>query len=226
MSHALPPLLALGYLLAAQLAVFLRSDGWALVAGLLLGLLILSPGLLRGRPLAWLALLLLAAGLLWLQSRSLGLLPLYAPPVLLNLFLAWLFGHTLRGGRAPLIERVIRAMGAHPEPIDPAILSYARSLTRAWTIFFVALALLNLGLAMIASPNGLLLTAGITPPLTLPQSGWSLFSNALNYLLVGAFFVIEFAYRKRRFAVPYRNLADFFRQMARLGPAFWRNVAR
>ena len=37
----------------------------------------------------------------------------------------------------------------------------------------------------------------------------------------------EFQYRKRRFPRrPYRNAAGFARQMAALGPAFWRDLLR
>jgi uncharacterized membrane protein len=223
LSRVLPPLLAIGYLLAAQAAVFLHSDAYALVAGFLLALLMLSPALAGRRAWAWLLLVALAAGLLWLQWQSLGLLPLYAPPVLLNAFLAWLFGHTLRGDAMPLIERVIRAMDVHAEPLDPEIVRYARQLTGAWTVFFVAMGTINLVLALLASPGGLLLTAGLVPPISVPQSAWSLFANLLNYVLVGVFFVVEFAYRRRRFAdLPDRNLADFCRRLARLGPRFWR----
>jgi uncharacterized membrane protein len=223
LSRLLPPLLALVYLAAAQAAVFLQSDSLALLAGFALALLVLSPALIAGRAGAWLVLIALAAGLFWLHRQSLGLLPLYAPPVLLNAFLAWLFGHTLVGARRPLIERVIRAMKVHPEPLDPAIAAYARRLTLAWTLFFIAMGTISLLLALFAEPGGLLRAAGLVPPFAVPQAWWSLFANLLNYLLVGVFFVVEFAYRRRRFDdLPYRNLGEFVRQLARLGPGFWR----
>ena len=56
--------------------------------------------------------------------------------------------------------------------------------------------------------------AAITPPVTVPQEWWSLFANLIGYLIVAAFFVIEYAYRRRRFPrQPYRNMLDFLRRM-------------
>jgi hypothetical protein len=48
----------------------------------------------------------------------------------------------------------------------------------------------------------------------VPLGWWSLFANLIGYLLVAAFFLIEYAYRGRRFPQqPYRNLFDFLRRM-------------
>jgi uncharacterized membrane protein len=222
----LPPLLALGYLALAHAAAISASPGLALAAGALLLLLVTFAGLLARRPWAFAVLAAGALLLAWLHERALGVLPLYAPPVLLNLFFAWLFGHTLRRG-PPLIERLARAMSVHVEPIDPALLAYARRLTLAWTLLFLLLAAVNLGLALLARPDGLLLAAGIEPPLTVSQGLWSLFANLLNYVIVGLFFVLEFAWRKHRFAdLPYRSFAEFCRRMARLGPDALRLLAR
>jgi len=111
--------------------------------------------------------------------------------------------------------------------VAPALLAYARRLTLAWSLLFVLLALLNLLLALLAVPHGLLASAGLPPPWGVPQAIWSLFANLLNYLIVGMFFVAEFAYRRRRFRdLPYRTLAQFVRGLAALGPAFWRGIVR
>ena len=225
MIRLLPALLAPGYLLLAHAAASSDGNGLALLAGLVLSLMLLWPGLQARRIRAWAALLLLAAGLLWLQRQSLGLLPLYAPPVLLNLFLAWLFGHTLAEGRTPLIAQFMHAV--HPPPVAPALLAYARRLTLAWSLLFVLLALLSLVLALLAVPQGLLASAGVAPPWPLPQTLWSLFANLFNYLIVGMFFVAEFAYRRRRFRdLPYRTLPEFVSGLAALGPAFWRRIVQ
>ena len=101
---------------------------------------------------------------------------------------------------------------------------YTRGLTTIWTVVFIAMALINLALALIASPGGLLARAGIDSAWSISDSQWSWFANWLNYGLVGAVFAIEFAYRKRRFPGRYKNVADFFRRMAALGPAFWRDL--
>ena len=79
-----------------------------------------------------------------------------------------------------------------------------------WTALLVVLAVINAALALCADPDGLLLTFGVQPAVTVPLNLWSLFANVLNYLLVAALFVGEFAYRRRRFPQqPYRGLLDF-----------------
>jgi uncharacterized membrane protein len=226
-SRLLPPLFAVAYLLLAHAAAWRNSPTLALAAGLMLVLLLLGPALVRGRWPAWLALAAAIAGLVWLQRQSLGVLPLYAPPVLFNLFLAWLFGHTLLGDRRPLIERIARVMGAHPEPLDPAIIAYTRRLTLGWTVLFLLVAATSFVLALLAVPDGLLAAFGVAPPWPVPQSVWSLFANVISYLLVGALFVVEFAWRRRRFDnLPYASFAEFIRRLVGLGPAAWRGLLR
>jgi hypothetical protein len=72
----------------------------------------------------------------------------------------------------------------------------------------------------------LLVHFGVDPPIAVGEAQWSWFANGLNYGLVGGFFVLEYLYRKRRFPGRYRNFADFLQRMARLGPAFWRDLLR
>lgn len=223
--RVLSTLLALAYPLLAHGAAYWQSPGLALLAAADLLILVALPGLLRRRPIAWL-LLLVAAPALWALSRlDLATLPLFAPPILLNAFLAWLFGHTLAHGRMPLIERIIRAMRGEPSELDPAIVRYARRLTLLWSGLFLLLALISLVLALLAVPQGLLSSFGVAPPVAVPLTLWSLFANVLNYLLVALFFVAEYAWRKRVFPdQPYRNFGDFLQRMLRLGPAFWRQL--
>ncbi len=74
----------------------------------------------------------------------------------------------------------------------------------------MTLSLTNLVLGLLAEPDGMLLAAGITPPVTVPELWWSLVANLIGYLLVAAFFLIEYAYRRHRFPrQPYRNMLDF-----------------
>jgi uncharacterized membrane protein len=221
----LPALSALLYLALAHAAAWRNDPDLALAAGLLLALLMLGPALRRGRWPAWLALLAAAAGLLWLQRQALGVLPLYAPPVLFNFFLVWLFGHTLFGGRRPLIERIARLMDAESTPLDPAVLRYTRQLTAAWTALFLLMGTSSLLLALLVVPDGLLAAFGVTPPLGVSKALWSLFANVINYLLVGALFVLEFAWRRYRFGtLPYRSFAEFIRRLVGLGPGAWRRL--
>jgi uncharacterized membrane protein len=209
----------LAYPLLAHGAAALDSRVLALLAAMLL---LLWPALRRGRIVAWLLLAAGAAALAWLARRGLGMLPLYAPPVLLNGLVAWLFGRTLVRGRTPLIERVMQALQP-AVAADPDAVRYARGLTLAWALLLGTLAAASLVLALLATPDGLLLAAGIAPPVTVAQSLWSLFANILNYAIVGGFFALEFAWRRRRFpSHAHAGFAEFGARIARLGPAFWR----
>ncbi|HEV7476952.1 MAG TPA: hypothetical protein VGO02_04350 [Burkholderiales bacterium] len=103
-----------------------------------------------------------------------------ALPLAVNLALCALFGRTLATGREPMIARFARLQRGAELPPDLA--SYARTLTVLWTWFFASMAAISLGLAIWGS--------------TL---AWSLFTNVVNYLLVAAFFVGEYVYRRVRF---------------------------
>lgn len=202
--------LVLAYPLVAHFGVIQNSVTLIAIALGLLIVLPMAPALGRGSVIAWLVLLPVVAALWWLSRSTHGTLPLYIAPVLVPGFMAVVFGSTLLAGQVPLIEQLIRIMEPNEQP-EPDVLAYADQLTRAWTLFFVTLALTNLVLGLLAEPDGMLLAAGITPPVTVPELWWSLVANLIGYLLVAAFFLIEYAYRRHRFPrQPYRNMLDFF----------------
>lgn len=61
-------------------------------------------------------------------------------PSLVLLWLAFLFGRTLRAGATPLIERIAR----HGNPaLSPALCRYTRRLTALWCAYFVVAAALT-----------------------------------------------------------------------------------
>jgi hypothetical protein len=206
-----------------------RDDG--LLAAMALGdiaLIVLLGPLLRLRPWAW-ALLAVVAALLWrLAAGPLATLPLLFPPVLFVGWVAWVFARSLRRGRVPLITRVVAPLyGCTPATLDPALRRYTYGLTAAWALLLSLLCLANLALALLAVPGGLLARLGAQPPLAVPDAHGSLFANLLVYGVVGGFFLGEYAWRSRRFPLrPYRNLPDFLRRLAALGPAFWRDLLR
>ena len=153
-----------------------------------------------GRPLSALALLAALAGYIaasvWIHHPSRWFLPpigaiavawtsppvewmLFVPPIVINLALAWLFGRTLVRGRVPLIARfAIMEQGT----LSAELVTYTRTLTWLWTLLFVAAAGASLALALSGH-----------------RDAWSLFTNLLNYVLVAALFLGEFAYRRLRF---------------------------
>lgn len=205
--------LALAYPIIAHVAVAQDSVDLTVAAIALLATVALLPSLFRGRIAAWLAVPIVAVCCWWISRTAIPVLPLYVAPVLVPAFLAWAFGHTLLAERTPLIAQLIRLLHAPGDEPASGVWTYARHLTLAWTILFVVLASSNFVLALLAEPDGLLLASGIAPPLTVPQEWWSLFANLIGYLLVAAFFVIEYAYRRYRFPQqPYRNMFDFIRR--------------
>ena len=188
---------AFAYPLVAHLAVARNSARLTIAAVALLALSALLRSLTQGRLAAWLAVPLVIGGCWWLVHSSMEVLPLYLPPVLVPAFLAWIFGQTLLPGRTPLIEQMVHMLHAPDAVPEDAALVYARRLTLAWTVLFVGLAATNLGLAVFAEPEQ-----------------WSLFANLIAYVIVVAFFAVEYAYRRRRFPQqPYRNMLEFVQRL-------------
>lgn len=217
--------LSFAYPVLAHFAIARNSAGLTIAALTLLAAVSLLPGLARGAIGAWLAVPLVGAASWWLSSVEQPVLALYLPPIVVPAFLAGVFGNTLRSGRTPLISQLIRLLQAPgDEEPESAVWVYARRLTAAWTAMFVALATFNLLLAAFVEPDGLLRASGIEPGLALSHEVWSLFTNLLEYLLVAAFFVIEYAYRRQRFPrQPYRNMFDFLRRMVAAMPRITRS---
>jgi uncharacterized membrane protein len=219
--------LALAYPLLAHLAGARHDAALAALALADISVIVLLQPLLQWRLRAWLLLLLTAAALVVLAHSRYALLPLLLVPVAIIGVIGWTFGRTLGAGRVPLITRIVAALDAIPAAaLAPELRSYTRQLTAAWAGLLCALALVNLVLALLAVPNGLLATAGIAPPLRVTETQWSWFANILNYGIVGGFFFGEYLLRKRRFPGRYRSFLDFMQRMARLGPAFWRQLLR
>ena len=128
-------------------------------------------------PLRWLA-PLAAAGTFFLGLPDAQWV-LYVPPVAINLTLCWLFGRTLVAGRVPLIARFAML---EQGTLTDELAAYTRMLTWVWTLLFAGAALASVLLAL--SGN---------------RDAWSMFTNLVNYLLVAALFLGEFAYRRLRF---------------------------
>lgn len=95
-----------------------------------------------------------------------------------HLALAGLFGRSLFVDGESLVTRFARL--AHHGVLSPAQLRYTRQVTIAWTIYFVAVALLSTVLFLFASP-----------------SAWSVFANLLAMPLLGLMFVAEYLVRHR-----------------------------
>jgi uncharacterized membrane protein len=119
---------------------------------------------------------LMVATLLFADAQTL----LKFPPVAFNLALAAWFGRSLLPGEEPVIGWFARVERGAELPQDLA--GYARGMTVIWTLFFIAMVFSALALALFADPGA-----------------WSVFTNGVDYLLVGVLFVGEYVYRRLRY---------------------------
>lgn len=200
----------------------------AVLAAASLVLMVLAEPLARWRPWAWLLTAVLLAALVPLWDSPRALLLLAAPPVVFTGWVGWFFGRSLLAGRTPLITKIVQALYLQAgQAISAEQRRYTRRLTAAWAGLLFALAALYLVLGLCAVPGGVLMQLGLRPPLAVPETTASLVANLLGYGVIGGFFLGEYLMRGRWFPErPYRNLPDFLRQMAALGPAFWRDLLR
>ena len=219
------------YPLFVHLLISFKAPAIA-VAGLVVTSLVYFIAVLRmrqgaGTRLVWIGLYALFAVLGALSLLTNTVYALFLPPVLVNLGLLLLFGLTLRRTSVPLIERVMRmeylAGELPPTAMDggsaereavptgtnagavfpPPLVRYARNVTRAWVVFFGAVALTSAVLAVAA-----------------PLEQWSLFSNVLSYVFGVLLLLAQYAYRALRYReygvfTPWDTLRCIARRSAR-----------
>ena len=130
---------------------------------------------------------------LWPALRQNVALLYYVQHLGTNLALAVLFGRSLFGPREALVTQFSRK--AHCGVISAAKARYTRQVTIAWTLFFLATALLSTLLFWLA------------PPVV-----WSLFANLLTVPLILLMFAVEYFFRCRLLAPGDRSsVADTIR---------------
>jgi uncharacterized membrane protein len=151
-------------------------------------MLAIAPMLILGGLMVWrwngpiLALLLGAMVLLALYRNWSVLIEEFSIVYLLQqagfyVLMAWTFGRTLFKGRVPLCTEFADKIHG---PLTPLELTYTRSVTLAWTLFFVGNLLVTFVLFAFA-----------------PLRTWSFFVNFVSLPLVLLMFVVEFAVRRR-----------------------------
>jgi uncharacterized membrane protein len=102
-------------------------------------------------------------------------------PVLIQLMLMYFFGRTLFKDKGPpFIESFVRLQ--FPE-FPSAIARYCRQLTLVWTVFFAMNAMIITVLAIWGA-----------------EFWWSLYNGVLIYFLMGLLVIVEYIYRRIRFA--------------------------
>lgn len=219
--------LLLLYPLLAHLASARQDGMFAAIALADIAAIVLLEPLLRLRVGAWALMAVMAPLLWWLAQSGHALLPLLLVPVVFLALVGWLFARTLRAGQVPLISRIVVEMEQTPfAEQTPDLRRYTRRLTAAWALLLATLAAVNLVLALVAVPDGILASLGTTPPVPVTEQQWAWIANTLNYGGVGGFFALEFAYRERHFPGRYKSFWDFLSKLARLRPSFWRDVMR
>jgi uncharacterized membrane protein len=189
--------LALGYPLLAHLGIVLADFRLQWLALDWLLALSLWGALTARRTWAWVALLGSAAALYGLFSMGGGAYALYVPPAVIPAALFIAFARSLRPGEQPWVARVATLMRGAPLP-EPLVV-YTRQVTLLWCGVFIV---------MFASAVVLAIWASLEL--------WSLMTNIVHYLVLGAIFVAEFAYRRLRFRdlEPW-NLFEYLRRLVR-----------
>ena len=181
-----PGALAAGFVLAASTILMGASINRRLliiVSSIIIGLLVIQ-------------------GLTLYVDAALAMV-VFLPPVLIHVWLAWMFGRTLLGDREPLIRRFSRlSRGTMPAELE----GYTRKLTLVW-------ALCMFGMALIAV---------VTPILASPKT-WSWIVNICLPLGSAALFLGEHAFRAVRFRhlgknSPLKTLQMLFRPQTWLMP--------
>lgn len=156
------------------------------------------------RRYSWLALYALLATIGAVNVLTGSVYALFLPPVIIHLGLMLFFGASLRRGRMPFIERLMRLECTRD--LSRPLQGYARRLTWTWTAYFGAVAAVAFLLAWRA-----------------PLEVWSLFANVLNFVLIGLLLAVQYLYRWARFG-PAGMLAPW-RLMRRLAGMSLRDSA-
>lgn len=173
--------LALGYPLLAHLAVVLNEPLLQWLALVWLLAVTLGGPLANRRAWAWALFALGAAALYALVTMSNGLYALYVPPAVIPAMLLMVFARSLRAGATPLVTQIATTMRGAPLP--PELIIYTRRVTQLWCAVCLALFVSAVTLAIWASPHL-----------------WSVMTNFVHYLVLGAVFVLEFTWRRIRYA--------------------------
>jgi len=97
--------------------------------------------------------------------------------VAIHLLLAFVFGSTLAAGREPLVSALARRVHGG---LTPGMAAYSRKVNVAWTLYFVAMALVSVVIFA-----------------TTPFALWATFANLVTPLAIVAMFIGEYLLRYR-----------------------------
>lgn len=185
-------LAALAWPLASHLAVVAgRADLLPPITSAAL-LLVLSVAAIRATRLGSRIVLVTAmlgiAVMSWFAPAALA----FVAPAAIAVAAGLWFALSLLPGREPRIA--VFARREHGGDLPPEVASYARRLTWVWAVLLFSLAAAGLALAVFA-----------------PMAVWSAYTNIASYVIMGAFFVAEYLWRRFRF--PSRRHASFVQHL-------------
>ncbi len=187
----------IAYPLAVHFAILNHQSYFAaiLVTGVFVFYLLLAATMQSGlRAFVTALAAILVAGLPFFFEQFL-IYWVYIFPVAIYLLLFWVFARTLKQGKEPLITGISRLERGGVVPAD--LLGYTRGLTTFWSVFFILMAISSILLSFLA-----------------PLHVWSYFSNVLSYVLIAAFFLLEYPFRILRF--PHHQHSSPFKIMRRI----------
>lgn len=215
--------LALAYPLLAIAGRVMHVTALSVAAILALATALFLPMLLARRTGAWVAWCTIMVGFIALAMAGLASLVLNGVPIVINLFLSWLFGRSLLAGRTPLIAQVIKVIEAPGRLALPGVARYARRLTWFWTLFLGIQAGVLLVVLGCAVPGGLLQTVAIEPPFKIP-AGWAMtYAHAGCYVLILVCFIGEYVFRRIHLRhLPHGTLRQFTTRMMENWPRLLR----
>jgi uncharacterized membrane protein len=171
--------LVLAYPLLTHAAIWLHEPLLQWLALTILVATAIYDALKNRRVWAWLLLPTISAVLLALVRLGGGVYALLIPPIVLPCALFVLFARTLRAPSVPMITRFAAAMRG---TLPPDLAAYTNRVTVVWTLAFAAMTLSALFLALFAS-----------------REVWSIMTNFVHYLFLGALFLGEYLYRLYKF---------------------------
>jgi|JRYI01.1.fsa_nt_gb uncharacterized membrane protein len=193
------PALAVAYPVLAHLSVIWPRPWLQWLALAVLCALPLFGGLRARRPWAWGALAAALAVSLLVVRGGYGQWLLFLPPVAIPLSLLAVFAGSLRAGEVPLVTRFARlARGGLPADLE----AYTRRVTLVWVVVLALLTASAVACALLAS-----------------RETWSLVTNVLHYVVLGAVFAGEYLYRRIAYAHhDHEGFLRFLRSLASMRP--------
>lgn len=120
----------------------------------------------------------------------------YFPPILISASLLLFFGKSLLSGATPLITQFATMVHG---VLDKRLANYTRIVTIVWTVFFAAMTLETILLALYG-----------------PIETWSLYTNFVNYGLVLVIFVVEYRIRVHMFTdIKHQGFIGFMKTLVK-----------